>query len=332
LQYLYDHLNGGQIQVKGECFVKKAVVLGATGGMGVAIVHELITRGIEVTAFARNEEKLTYHFGAQSLVNIFPGNVFSKQELNDVVKGNDVIFHAINIPYADWQKKLSILTKNIINVTKENSAKLAIVDNIYSYGKNPGKKVQETTSKTPHTKKGKIRLEMEKLYKTANIPYVIAHFPDFYGPYVENSLLNFTLRDMAKNQTAQFVGNQTIAREHIFTPDGAKALVQLAENENAYYQNWNIPAYDVITGEEIISIVRELIKSQSKVSTVTKNMLRFVGIFNKQMREFVEMQYLNEDPVILDGEKYERIIGPLPKTNYEEGIRKTLESMVLENK
>src|SRR5690625_2267802 len=168
---------------------------------------------------------------------------------------------------------------------------------------------------------------MEKLYKTANIPYVIAHFPDFYGPYVENSLLNFTLRDMAKNKKAQFVGNLTMAREHIFTPDGAKALVHLAENENAYYQNWNIPAYDKITGKEIINIVRTLINSHSKVSTVSTNMLRFVGIVNKQMREFVEMQYLNEDPVILDGEKYEKIIGALPKTNYEEGIRRTLESM-----
>src|SRR5690625_1109806 len=146
--------------------------------MGVAIVHELITRGIEVTEFARNEEKLTYHFRAESLVNIYQGNVISKQELNYVVKLNDVIFNAINIPYADWQKNLSILTKNIINVTKENSAKLAIVDNIYSYGKNPGKKVQETTSKTPHTKKRKISIEMEKLYKKANIQKEIANIQD----------------------------------------------------------------------------------------------------------------------------------------------------------
>src|SRR5690625_3130357 len=131
----------------------------------------------------------------------------------------------------------------------------------------------------------------------------------------------------SKIKKAQFVGNPTIAREHMYTPDGAKALVQLAENEKAYYQNWNIPAYDTITGNEIINIVRTLINSHSKVSTVSKNMLRLVGIVNKQMREFVEMQYLNEDPVILDGEKYERIIGPLPKTNYEEGIRRTLESM-----
>jgi nucleoside-diphosphate-sugar epimerase len=35
--------------------VKKALVLGATGGMGYAVVHELNRRGVEVVAFARGK-------------------------------------------------------------------------------------------------------------------------------------------------------------------------------------------------------------------------------------------------------------------------------------
>lgn len=306
--------------------MKKAIVLGASGGMGYALVSELLSRGIEVTAFARNKEKLERLFRGRSHVKIYQGDAFSQHELDDAVKGNEVIFHAINLPYGDWETGLPSLTRNIITTAKVNSAKLAIVDNIYGYGRSPGKKVKETTPKMPHTKKGKIRLEMESLYKESDVPYIIAHFPDFYGPYVESSLLNFTLEKMVHHKKAQFVGDQSIAREHIFTPDGAKALVELAKNEEAYDQNWNIPASDVITGREIISIIRTLTNANKKVSTITKNMLRFVGLFNKQMREFVEMQYLNEDPVILDGEKYEKHIGALPKTPYEEGIRKTVEA------
>src|SRR5690625_2513875 len=217
--------------------MKKAVVLGATGGMGISIVHELVARGVKVTAFARNEETLIHFFGNQASVHLFPGNVFIKEDLNNAVKGNDVIFHAINIPYASWAKNLPTLTKNIMYITIENAAKLAIVDNIYSYGKNSGHKVHESTPKYPHTKKGKIRLEMEELYQRANIPYLIAHFPDFYGPYVENSLLNYTLNQMVYRKKAQYVGDPTIAREHIFTPDGAKAIVQLALHEQAYDQH-----------------------------------------------------------------------------------------------
>lgn len=307
--------------------MENAIVLGATGGMGYALVNELLKRGVQVTAFARNEEKLHRLYSAQPNVKLFPGDAFEKDELNAAVKGQAIVFHAINLPYGDWKTKLPKLTNNIIQSTKKSKAKLAIVDNIYSYGKNPGVKVSENTSKRPHTKKGEIRLEMEALYKQSGVPYLIAHFPDFYGPAVESSLLNFTLNNMVQNKKARFVGDLTIPREHIFTPDGAKALVELAMKPDAYGQNWNIAASDVITGEEIIRIIRHYTGNQKSVGRITKNMLRMVGLFNRQMREFVEMQYLNEDPVILDGGKYEKYIGPLPRTSYEEGIRRTIEAM-----
>ena len=38
--------------------IKRAVVLGATGGMGSALVEELLNKRIEVIAFARSAEKL----------------------------------------------------------------------------------------------------------------------------------------------------------------------------------------------------------------------------------------------------------------------------------
>jgi nucleoside-diphosphate-sugar epimerase len=37
------------------------------------------------------------------------------------------------------------------------------------------------------------------------------------------------------------------------------------------------------------------------------------------------MLYLQETPVILDDSKLQRLLGPLPKTSYDEGIRRTLE-------
>ncbi|ANC22392.1 NADH-ubiquinone oxidoreductase subunit 6 [Bacillus cereus] len=42
-------------------------------------------------------------------------------------------------------------------------------------------------------------------------------------------------------------------------------------------------------------------------------MIQFIGLFDKQMKKFVEMLYLTEKPVVLSGEKYEKCIGELPK-------------------
>ena len=57
-------------------------------------------------------------------------------------------------------------------------------------------------------------------------------------------------------------------------------------------------------------------------------MIRVFGFFDKQMKEVVEMLYLTEESVVLDGTKYEKEIGALPKTPYEEGIKKTLDFMI----
>lgn len=307
--------------------MKKALVLGATGGMGYSIVKELSDRGIHVTAFARTQSKLEKLFGDDEHITIFSGDIFKVEDLQSAAKGVDVIFHSANIPYSEWEEKLTFLMKNIITVTKTEGARLAIVDNIYAYGPNPGQKVTEAMPKKPHTKKGKIRLHIESLVKESGVPALIAHFPDFYGPNAENTILQYTLQNVVKNKRSSFIGDQKIAREYIFTPDGARAIVNLALNNEAYGQNWNIPGFDVITGDELIGSIRQVTGYNKGVSTVTKNMIRFLGLFNANMREVVEMFYLNEDPVVLNGEKYERLIGPVPRTSYQEGLKQTIDYM-----
>lgn len=311
--------------------MKRALVLGASGGMGYAIVEELVDRGIEVIAFARSKEKLEKLFNRREKVQIVKGDVFNKTDLIKAAKGVDVIFHAINIPYSEWSEKQPTLMRNVVHVAESANCKLAIVDNIYAYGRGNGGKVNEELPKNPHTKKGKIRVELGKIAFQANIPVLIAHFPDFYGPNAVNAMLHYTFEKMVQNKKAMFVGNQNNTREYIYTPDGAKAIVELSLHGDAYGQSWNIPAAGVVSGERIIKIAGSHLHYQKSVSTVTKGMIRMLGIFDKQMREVVEMLYLTEVPVVLDGSKYEEKIGPLPATPYEEGIKKTLDFMVNNN-
>lgn len=307
--------------------MKKALVLGASGGMGYAIVKELSGRGMEVTALARTKSRLEKLFKEDPNVTIAAGDLFRLEDIETAATGVEIIFHAANIPYTEWEEKLAAMMSNVLSVAKSHSVKLAIVDNIYAYGRSRGKKVSESTPKEPHTKKGKIRLQLHQLVKESGVPAFIAHFPDFYGPNAENTLLHYTLKNVVLNKKAGIVGDQRIPREFIFTPDGARAIVNLALNEAAYGQNWNIPSAGAITGQEMISIIRNLTHYDKRVSTVGKNIIRFLGLFNPMMREVVEMFYLNEEPVILSGEKYEQQIGQLPKTSYEDGLRQTIEYM-----
>ena len=307
--------------------MEKALVLGASGGMGYSIVKELLSRGIMVTAFARTREKLEKLFGEEANVTIFAGDVFQLKDLEEAAEGVDVIYCAVNIPYANWKEELPVLMANILQTAEKNSTKLAIVDNIYAYGRSAGTKVSETMIKNPHTKKGNVRLKMENQVRDSNVPAIIAHFPDFYGPNAENTSLNYTLLNVVRNKKSSYVGDQKIYREFIYTPDGAKAIVNLSLHEESYGQNWNIPGHGVISGEEIIKTIREITGYQKGVSTISKKMIQFLGVFNSQMREVVEMFYLNEEPVLLNGEKYEKLFGRVPSTSYEQGLKHTIEYM-----
>lgn len=306
--------------------MKKALVLGASGGIGYALVCELVNRGIEVVAFSRSKEKLMALYEHKVLVDIYSGDVLVEKEVMEAAEGVDVIFHAVSFPYQQWKHKHPLCIENIIRVVERQRAKMALVDNVYAYGRQANKEVTEETKKVPHTKKGKIRLAMENRLKNSHVPSLIVHMPDLYGPNAENTLLHETLKNVVRNKNANFIGNLKVAREFLFTFDGAKAMVELALREDAYNQNWNIPSAHPITGEEIVEILRNE-GFRKSIRTISKTTFQFIGIFHPFMREMVEMMYLTEEPIILSGKKYETKIGPIPCTPYKEGLRKTLKWM-----
>jgi len=307
--------------------MKKALVLGATGGIGFALVRELRERGIDVVAFARKKEKLNRLFQYDQGVTIYSGDVLTKGDILDAVDGTDVIFHAVSFPYSEWKEKHLACLELLIQAAEKEQTKIVFADNIYAYGRQPVSKTIETTKKEPHTRKGKIRLEMESRLKSSKVPSLIVHLPDLYGPNAENTILYETLKKVNQNKPANYIGSMQIAREFLYTADGAKAMIELSLRNDAFNQNWNIPAAHPITGEDILAILRREVGYQKSVRTVSKNMIRFIGLFQPAMREVVEMMYLTEEPVVLSGRKYETEIGPLPKTPYQVGLIRTLDWM-----
>lgn len=142
--------------------MKKALVLGASGSMGYAIVNELCGRGIHVVAFARNKERLGALFSGNKHVEVVAGDVFVKEDIMNAAKDVDIIFHVVNIPYSDWEKQQEKLLINILEVSKHYGIKLGIVDNIYAYGRQGEGLVKEEAKKDHTQRKGRFVYNLKR--------------------------------------------------------------------------------------------------------------------------------------------------------------------------
>lgn len=311
--------------------MKKAIVVGATGGTGAVVAEELISRGVKTIAFGRSRQKLerlAAQLGNPDRLSLAVGDAFRSRDIAAASEGADVLFHCANVPYNEMAGKLIPLGESVMEAADRRSLKVVAVDGIYPYGRRQADNVTEDHPKQPHTQKGKTRLAFERMLfsdRWSGVQTMIVRLPDYYGPTANQaSYLGSTLEAIAAGKPAFFIGNMRVPRENVYLPDAAKMIVELAGRDDAYGQNWHIPGAGVISGREIVRIARQASGHTKPVIPLGRIGLSLLGIFVPVMKEVVEMLYLTEEPLILSGEKYERLIGPIPATKFEEGIAATI--------
>lgn len=314
--------------------MRKAIVLGAAGGTGSVIAEELLKRGVETVIFGRSRSKLEHlagRLGNPGHLTIAAGDAFKPEDIVSAAGDADVLFHCANVPYHEMVSRLIPLGESVMEAAKLKNLKVVAVDGIYPYGKRQSNPVTEEHPKQPHTKKGKTRLAFEQMLfdsRWGNLQRMIVRLPDYYGPTAnEASYLGGTLSAIAAGKMAFFIGNMHVPREYVYLPDAAKMIVELAGQDSAYGQNWNIPGAGVISGREIVRIAREASGKSRPVLPLGKAGLSLLGLFVPVMKEIVEMLYLTEEPLTLSGEKYRKHIGPIPATGFREGISETIRAL-----
>ncbi|MGG6313309.1 SDR family NAD(P)-dependent oxidoreductase [Paenibacillus macerans] len=314
--------------------MKKAMVLGATGGTGAAITAELVSRGIATVAFGRSKSKLEQmaaELGYPKGLTLALGDAFRPEDIEAAADGAEVIFHSANVPYHEMVGKLIPLGESVMKAADRLGLKVVAVDGIYPYGRRTASQATEDHPKNPHTRKGKIRLSFEQMLfdkRWSNAQTLIARLPDYYGPTANRaSYLGSTLEAIAAGKPAVFIGNMHTPREFVYLPDAAKMMVELAGRDEAYGQNWHIPGPGTISGRDIVRIARRAAGVSKPVIPLGKAGLSLIGLFEPVMKEIVEMLYLTEEPFVLSGTKYESLIGPIPATPFESGIAETIRTL-----
>ena len=116
------------------------VVIGAAGGTGAALVHELHRRGLAVRAVTRSGSAPDLPPGTQ----IVKADAANAASLRTAVAGAAIVYHAANVPYPRWVAELPGITAAIRDATADAGAKLVFADNLYAYGPTTGAMTEAT--------------------------------------------------------------------------------------------------------------------------------------------------------------------------------------------
>ena len=305
------------------------MVVGATGSLGHSVVKALKEEVREVRILVRNKSKAQKYFKDFPDVEIVQGNAGSLESVENALEDCSFLYYLVNIPYPQWEEKARGLLNISLRAASRKNVKFIFPGNVYNYGYARYNPVNEIHPWAAHTKKGKIRIEMENMIrqerKERGLTYTVVRMPDFYGPWVINSFSEKFYKQALKGGTLQWFGDLDVPTEFIFSEDCGKALVTAGISEKANNKEFNVPGYSPITARKYLNEIAAQTGHKSKIKAVNSDwMISVAGWFNPLAREFKEMMYLKTTELILNGSRYRDTLGPIPARPYEEGIRTTL--------
>jgi len=217
-----------------------------------------------------------------------------------------------------------------IDACKRANAKLIFFDNVYMYGKVPGK-MTEATPYNPCSRKGEIRAKIAMLLedeiRQKNTTAIIARAADLYGPYATKNSVPYILAidRLMHGKSAQWMADVNQLHSFSYTIDCAKGLMLLSQRDECFNQIWHLPTYNPpIDGKTFIDLAAKEVGAAPKYFVLKRWMATMIGLFNKTVHESIEMLYQSEYEYYFDSTKFNDFFTYQPNS-YREGIHETIE-------
>jgi nucleoside-diphosphate-sugar epimerase len=300
-------------------------VIGSNGGIGGAIVDELLQKGYTNVRGVTISGKEKYG----RAIKVIRADARIKPELLMACENSEVIFGAFNASeYSDskWADEFPTMMDSFISAGKINDSKLIFLDNVYSYKDLIGKGVyDEDTPEEAVSVKGEIRKTVTKQFlnglKTNSLKGNVIKSSDLYGPYSLNSMIGDRFFEALFNKNIGEVlplGNQP--HSFTFTRDVARLAVDVLEKDISIAV-LHTPNTDPIGLEDLVKKTFGFMNTNPKLSKMPKFMFTITSLFIPPIKSIMAMQYQwnNRFEVV---SKYNKGFVP---TTIDDGVRDTVE-------
>lgn len=312
-----------------------ALVLGATGGIGGEVARQLRDAGWQVRALKRGlaqEQELR-----DGLVWL-RGDAMNPADVLNAAQGCSVIVHAVNPPgYLRWAELVLPMLDNTVAAAIAQRATIVLPGTVYNYGPDAFPLLAETSPQQPATRKGAIRVELERRLETASrqgARVIVVRAGDFFGPQVGNSWFAQGLVKPGRPVSAvSLPGDRGVGHQWSYLPDVARTMVALLDRRAALppFAAFHMAGHWDADGTQMAAAIRRVVQRRSgkqpKVRAFPWWLVRLAAPFVPTLRELLEMRYLWRQPVAMDNTHLKAVLGQEPHTPLDEAVQATLEGL-----
>ncbi|MCA1968058.1 MAG: NAD(P)H-binding protein [Rhizobium sp.] len=309
-----------------------ALVLGASGGIGGAMAAKLNQCGYEVRALHRRADEMQAKVPQYSWAQ---GDAMNRSDVTAAAQGVQLIVHGVNPPgYRNWGELVLPMIDNTIAAAKASGARIVMPGTLYNFGPDAFPVLVEDSAQNPVTRKGKIRVELERRLEAAasdGVPVLIVRAGDFFGPGAGN---NWFAQGLVKpgrpvgaivNPGASGVGHQWA-----YLPDVAETMVQLIEQSDRLplFARFHMDGFYDQDGRQMAEAIRRAVGEPNlKLKAFPWRLARLASPFVPLFRELLEMRYLWREPLRMSNARLVSFLGAEPHTPIDEAVRLTLDGL-----
>ncbi|MCT3832345.1 NAD-dependent epimerase/dehydratase family protein [Elizabethkingia anophelis] len=297
-------------------------ILGANGQIGEELARELkrnFTSDIRIVS--RRAQKVN------DTDEVFSADLSVREKAIEAVKGSEIVYFTLGLPISSdlWEKQFPVILRNVIDACKVNGTKLVFFDNTYMYPQDD-RILTENTAFDPVGRKGRVRRQMAEMVlkeiRSGELEAVICRAPEFYGPAKTQSITNTLIfNNIKEGKTLKVPLSDKKKRSLIWTPDASRATALIGNTPDAFGQTWHLPVdKSHPTYREFIRIASEIYGRDLKYSVVPRFVFSIGALFNKKMKELLELLPRYEYNNIFDDSKFRNKFPNFQVTSYQQGI------------
>ena len=310
----------------------KVLVLGATGGIGGEVARQLRDAGWEVRGLKRAAAKPKEE---KDGITWLRGDALSREDVAAAAQGCSVIVHAVSPPgYRRWSELVLPMLDNTIAAAIAERATVVLPGTVYNYGPDAFPRVTERSPQNPISRKGRIRVEMERRLETFSRGggrVLIVRAGDFFGPNPGNNWFSQGLIKPGLPVTKiTYPGASGVGHQWSYLPDVARTMVELLARRDSLerFATFHMKGHWDEDGTQMVRAIQRVVARRTAVEpAVTAFPWWFTVLaapFVTTFREMLEMRYLWRVPLHLDNARLETVIGTEPHTPLDQAVETTL--------